>query len=131
MKRRQEQKVVHQQWKKSQCGSERGTYVTDETANTVRGKDIETVVIVQVELELGGKVAHGTSGETEEYGGSYKHAKSFRLDIKKLRIAARSLTSADETRPWGDGHKTANGTRAETNRRPLALEAIILNDQCP
>lgn len=45
------------------------TYVSDDSSDTVRGEDIETVVVVEVELELGGKVTNGSSHEPEEHGG--------------------------------------------------------------
>ena len=68
------------------------------------GEDIETVIVVEVELELGGKVTYGAGHETEEDGG----------------------WGTDETRTGRDRDQTGNGTRTETNSRPFTFEAVIL-----
>ena len=51
-------------------GEEGGEDVADDTADPMDGEDIEGVVVVKEELELGGKVARGGADNTVENGGS-------------------------------------------------------------
>ncbi len=46
------------------------SYVSNNTAHTVGGEDIETVVIVEIEFELSGKIANGSCHKKEAKGGS-------------------------------------------------------------
>lgn len=84
-------------------GKEGGEDVTDHTTDTVRGKDIERVIIVEDKLELCGKVAHGTGDDTKCDRGGW----------------------TDETRSGCDGNETDDATRAETDNGPFTLETVI------
>ena len=84
-------------------GEECGEEVTDDTAYTVRCKDIEWVIIVEDEFELCGEIAHGSGNDTESDG----------------------CRGTDESRCWSDSDETDNGARAETDDGPFLLETVI------
>lgn len=75
----------------------------------MRSEDIEAVIITKDELELGGKIANGSGGNTKGNRGRW----------------------VDESGGRGNGNKTADGTGAEADDRPLLLEAVILKDKEP
>lgn len=77
--------------------------VANHAADTVDGKDIKTVIDVEDELELGGKVAKDTTADTDD----------------------DSSPGLDEASSRGDGNETRDGTRAETDSAPLLLETVI------
>lgn len=77
--------------------------VADETTDGVSGEDIEAIIVVEDELELGRPIASSAA----------KNAKG------------NSSGSTDESRSRSDGNKSRNGTRAETDDGPLALETPI------
>lgn len=77
--------------------------VADETTDGVSGEDIEAVIVVEDELELGRPIASSATKNTE----------------------SDSSGSTDESRSRGDGDESGNGTRAETDDGPLALETPI------
>lgn len=84
-------------------GEESSKDVSDETADAVHGKDIERVVAAEEVLQLGGVVACDTTTGTKYNG-------------RPRRNVSRAGCDSDKTR---------NNTRAETNSRPLALEAVV------
>lgn len=50
---------------------EGGEDISDDTTDGVGGEDIETIVVVEEELELGGEIADGSGHETEENGSGW------------------------------------------------------------
>jgi hypothetical protein len=80
-----------------------GAEVADDTANAVDSKDIEGLINTNEELELGGEVAADTTNNADD----------------------QSTPGSDETSTRGDGNKTGDGTRAETNGGPLLLQAVV------
>lgn len=77
--------------------------VSNNTTNTMDCEDIESFIDVENELQLGCKVACNATNNTEDDSGP----------------------RSDETGARSDGNQSGNSTRAETNDRPLALEAVI------
>ena len=69
----------------------------------MRGKDIESLVDTEQELELGSEITSGTSDETDSDGGG----------------------SSDETGSGGDTNETSDSTRAKSDDRPFPLESVI------
>lgn len=67
------------------------------------GKDIESVINSKEELELSSVVACNGTNHTED----------------------ESSPGSDESRAGGDGNKTSNDTRAETDGRPLAFQSVV------
>lgn len=82
---------------------ETGQEGTDHTSHTVRGEDVESLVDVEQELELGGKVGTDGSEETNSDGS----------------------WSTNVTRSRGDTNKTGDGTGAETDSGELFLESPV------
>ena len=80
--------------------------VTDDTANTVLSKHIESLIDTEQELELGSKVAADTTDNTKD----------------------DSRPGRDITRSRGDGDETSNGTGAEADSAPLPLQTVIEQD---
>lgn len=71
----------------------------------MRCEDIKAIIVMEVEFELGGKVADGTGHESEEDGSG----------------------GTDETRTGGNGNQTGDGSGAETDSGPFTLKAVILH----
>jgi len=46
---------------------EASQYVSDDTANSVAGKDVEGIVVTKYEFELGGEIAQSASHKTEKH----------------------------------------------------------------
>ena len=64
---------------------------------------IESIVVVEYELKLSSEIACSSTEDAEENGGGRAH----------------------KTGGGRNGHKTADGSGAETNNRPLALKAVV------
>lgn len=88
-------------------GKDTSQQVSDDSSNTVLSEDIEGVVNVDEELELGGVVACGSSDNTVDNSGPWW----------------------DVSRSWSDGDETSDDTGAETNSGPLLLKTVI--EQAP
>jgi len=41
-------------------------YISNNTANGMGREDIQAIVVVEEEFELGGEIAHGSSHDTEQ-----------------------------------------------------------------
>lgn len=83
-----------------------GKKVTDDTTDTVDGKDVESLVDANEKLELGGKVGGSTTDNTEDGAGP----------------------DGDVTGSGGDGDETGDGAGAEADGGPLALQAVVEED---
>lgn len=77
--------------------------VTNHSTDTVDSKNIKTIVNVDEELELGGKVANDTTADSD-----------------------------DDRTPWldkasggSDSNETGDGTGTETDGTPLLLETVV------
>jgi hypothetical protein len=81
-----------------------GEEISDDTTNSMGGEDIQWVIVVEDELELGAKVAYCASDDTKGDGGRW----------------------TNESGSGGNGYETDDGTGAEPNNGPLLLEAVIL-----
>lgn len=84
-------------------GKEGSADVASNTTNSVDGKDIESVVDANQELELGGDVAYNTTDDAENDGSP----------------------GGNVTRAGSDGNETGNGTGAEADSGPLLLQAVV------
>lgn len=82
--------------------------VADEAANTVDGEDIERIVNVEKVLDLGGEVTGDGTNNTED----------------------DSRPGWDESSCWSDGNETSDGTGAESDSGPLAVESVIHEGPC-
>lgn len=84
-------------------GKDTSKQVAHNTTNTVSSKDVESIIVTEKVLETSGKVASRTT----------EHAKG------------NSCGRSDVTRSWRDSDQTRDGTRAETDSRPLALQPPV------
>lgn len=84
-------------------GEQTGQEIADEATDSVDGKDVERIVNVKQELELGGIIAGDGSDDSEDDGGP----------------------RWDEAGAGSDGDETGNDTTAETDGGPLALEPVV------
>lgn len=82
--------------------------IADYTANAMDGKDIESIVDTNEELEFGGIIASKGTHNAKDDGGPGRNITGSRCD----------------------GDKTSDGTRAPTNCTPLTLETVINNHPC-
>lgn len=87
----------------TRIGKESSKDVADKTTNTVRSKDIKSVIVAKNVLEASGKVACGTTDDTESQGRGGSNVTGSRCD----------------------SNQTRNGTGTESHSRPLAFEPPI------
>jgi len=87
-------------------GKETSHDVSAETTNTVESKDIETVVNLEIVLEVEGVVA-GSGSDDSDWDGS---------------------VDWNVTASWGDTDETGNGTSAKGDDGPLLALAEIVDD---
>ncbi|RUS33986.1 hypothetical protein BC938DRAFT_482980 [Jimgerdemannia flammicorona] len=83
-------------------GEDTGEKDANEPTNTVNGENVESVIIVERQLQLAGEVADNTASDTEDDG----------------------RCGPDITGGGGDGDEADNGAAAETDCRELVVEAI-------
>lgn len=83
-----------------------GEEISDDTTDSMGREDIKWVIVVEDKLELGGEVAYCASDDTEGNRGGW----------------------TNESRSGGNGDETDDGTRAESDDRPLLLKAVILEN---
>jgi len=91
-----------------ECGDgslskEAGADVADDTTNGVSSEDIEAIIVVKEELELGCPIASSATKDTK----------------------GNSSGGADESRAGSDGNETGDGSGAEADNRPLPLKTPI------
>jgi len=77
--------------------------ISNQTANTVNGENIKSIVDVKQELELGGIIASNASDNAEDH----------------------SSPGGNETTARSDGDKSSNDTATEPDSRPFAFETVV------
>jgi hypothetical protein len=82
---------------------ETGQQISDQTANTVNGKDIEGIVDVKQELELGSIIASNASDHAED----------------------DCSPGGNEPTAGSDCDQSSNDTAAESDSRPFAFKAVV------
>lgn len=82
---------------------EGGQDVTDETANAMHSEDVKSIVAAKEVLQLGRVIASDSTNSAEN----------------------NRRPSWNVTRSRSNGDQASDNARAETNRRPLALQTIV------
>jgi len=86
------------------CLSEKGSHHgSNHSTDTVRGKDVKSLVNTEEELELGCEITSGSSDESDSDSGR----------------------STDETSSGSDTDETSDSSGAESDNRPLSFKSVI------
>ena len=96
---------------------------TDDTSNTVTSVDIHGVVEVEVAFEGREDVGEDRGDDTDEEGGGSSDVSSCRIESESAKQGGRRRQKRRTSGSNGD--ETDNGTGAEADGGPLALETVV------